>query len=66
MTEEPKPSKWANALVRLGLRYDSGAEPRPGGPSRSRYSRGVAVSPRLDQDIDLILERLERLERRAP
>jgi hypothetical protein len=54
------------ALDRLGFTYQPGGEPSTG-KKRSRYDRGwSAVSARLDEDIDELRARIERLEKDSP
>ena len=61
----PARTSWGRRLAqRLGVVYREGGEPRPGGPARSRYDRGLQVSPRLDQDVDELRARLEAIEAR--
>ena len=58
------PDRWHRRLLTaLGLAYPKGGEPLSDAPKRSRY--GLHVSPRLDQDVDELRQRLAELERRA-
>ena len=53
------------AAVAIGFARAPGEEPLPrlpGGPSRSRYDYGLYVNPRLDQDVDELVRRIEDLE----
>jgi hypothetical protein len=53
-------------LDRLGLTYQPGGQPVDR-RRKSRYDRGwSAVSSRLDEDIDELRARLERLEKDSP
>jgi hypothetical protein len=63
MTEaEPvEPGPIRRSLQRLGLVYQPGGKPRRGNGRRSRY--GIYVSRRLDEDLEELRTRLDRLER---
>ena len=59
-----KPASPARRIgQRLGFIYADGGQPSAGGPGRSRYDRGPFVSPRLDEDLDALTQRVADLER---
>ena len=61
MSADQKMTFVRRAAVFLGFAYAPGDEPLPGAPRLSRYGP-IYVNPRLDQDVDELVRRIENLE----
>jgi hypothetical protein len=59
-----RPSTARRLGQKLGLIYAEHGQPSEAAPRKSRYDRGLFVSPRLDEDVDALLQRVAELERR--